>query len=401
MSGVRFRLSAMMFLQYFVWGCWFVTAGSWMAQGLSFDGAQIGLAYGTFNLGAIVTPFTVGMIADRFFASEKLLAVLHLAGAGLLYVASQQAEFGAVYAVLLGYALAYVPTLSLTNAVAFHHLPDAARDFPRVRVLGTIGWIAAGLLIGALAIETTATPLRIAAASSVAMALLSLVLPHTPPPARGQRVSVRAVLGLDALALLKDRSFAVFAIGSFLVCIPLQFYYAFTNVFLNEIGVASAASKMTLGQMSEIGFMLLMPFFAVRLGVKKMLLVGMLAWAIRYVAFAFGDAGSGMALLYAGIVLHGICYDFFFVTGQIWVDQRADAKIRAAAQGFLTVLTTGAGQFVGSWLSGRVVDANRLATGHDWQTIWLIPAGMAVAVLLVFAVAFRPEEAAAARPAAA
>ncbi len=390
-AGVRTKLSAMMFVQYFVWGCWFVTAGTWMAQGLSFNGEQIGLAYGTLNLGAIVSPFTVGMIADRFFASEKLLVALHVAGAALLWIASGQTEFGPLYALLLGYALCFVPTLSLTNAVAFHHLADASREFPRVRVLGTIGWIVAGLLVGSLAIEASAVPLRLAAGGSLAMAAFALFLPHTPPAAKGERVTVRAVLGLDALALLKDPAFAVFAIGSFLVCIPLQFYYAFTNVYLNEIGVAAAASKMTLGQMSEIGFMLLMPFFAVRLGVKKMLLVGMLAWAIRYVCFAFGDAGPLMPLLYTGIILHGICYDFFFVTGQIWVDERADVKIRAAAQGFLTVLTTGAGQFVGSWLSGRVVSANVTASGgHDWTTIWLIPAAGAAAVFLLFAVAFRP-----------
>lgn len=398
-GSVRLRLSVMMFVQYVVWGLWFVTAGTWMGQTLKLDGGQIGLAYSSLNLAAIISPFTVGMIADRFFASEKLLFVLHAVGAVLLWTASGMTTFGPLYTTLLVYALCFVPTLALTNAVAFHHLENGERDFPKVRVLGTIGWIVAGIAVGQMGVEATATPLKLAAGASVAMALLSLTLPHTPPAARGERVTVRHVLGLDALALMKDPAFAVFAIGSFLVCIPLQFYYNFTNLFLNEIGVQAAASKQTLGQMSEIGFMLLMPLLFSRLGVKKMLLAGMLAWAVRYVCFAYGDAGSMMPLLYVGIILHGICYDFFFVTGQIWVDQRADVKIRAAAQGFLTVLTTGAGQFVGALLAGRIVDANTLASGHDWRAIWVIPAMMAFGVLLLFAVAFRPKPAAA--PAAA
>ncbi len=398
-AAVRTRLSALMFVQYFVYGSWLVTMGTYMGQGLGFDGTQIGLVYSTPALAAMVSPFFVGMIADRFFATERVIAALHLAAAVLLWLATRQTEFWGFYAAMLAYTLAYMPTLALANSLSFDHMREPARDFPRVRVLGTIGFIAVGLIIGQLRIEASATPLLIGAGASVVLALYALTLPHTPPHAAGRPLSVRDVLGLDALALLRDRSFAVFVLGSFLLCIPLQFYYGFANLFLNEVGMEAPASKMTLGQMSEIGFMVLMPWFFVRLGVKRMLLVGMLAWAARYVLFAYGDAGALVWMLYLGILLHGICYDFFFVTGQIYVDQRADVRIRAAAQGFIAFVTLGAGQFVGSLLSGWVVQRNTLPGGtHDWTAVWLVPAVGALGVLLLFALLFRPSPS---RPAAA
>jgi nucleoside transporter len=394
-AAIRTRLSVMMFLQYFIYGSWLVTMGTWMGQTLRFDGTEIGHAYGTPALAAILSPLLVGMVADRFFATERVLAVLHLLGAGLLYYATTQTTFAGFYVAILAYTLCFMPTLALSNSLSFDHLGDPAREFPRVRVLGTIGWIVAGIIIGQLRVEATAIPLQIGAAMSVVMALYALTLPHTPPHAAGKPLSVRDMFGLDALSMMKDRSFAIFVVGSFLLCIPLQFYYAFTNLFLNEVGMAEPASKMTLGQMSEIVFMLLMPFFFVRLGVKRMLLVGMAAWALRYVLFAYGDSGSLLWMLYGGIILHGICYDFFFVTGQIYVDQQASIRIRAAAQGFIALVTLGAGQYVGSWVSGMVVEANSVpgpgdVPVHDWTSIWLVPAVGAVAVLLLFAIFFRP-----------
>jgi nucleoside transporter len=274
-------------------------------------------------------------------------------------------------------------------------MADPAREFPRVRVLGTIGWIVAGLIIGRLGLEATAVPFRLAAVASILLGLYSLFLPHTPPKAAGSAVTVRAVLGLDALALMKDRSFTVFLVGSFLLCIPLQFYYAFTNLFLNEIGMAEPAAKMTLGQMSEIGFMLLMPWMLVNLGVKRTLLIGMAAWTTRYVLFAYGDAGSLAWMLYLGILLHGVCYDFFFVTGQIYVDQKADITIRSAAQGLITFVTWGVGMFIGAWASGWVVQTNALVgadgtVSHAWPSVWLVPAAGAAGVLVLFALFFRP-----------
>lgn len=385
---VRTQLSVMMFLQYFVWGAWWVTLGTYLGQTLNYSGRQIGLAYGTAALAAIISPFFVGMVADRFFATQRILAVLHLVGAGILYAVSQVSAFAFMYPVLLLYYLCYMPTLALTNSLSFHHMSDPAKQFPGIRVLGTIGWIVAGLMIGGMAIESRALPIQIAAASSIVLGLYCLTLPNTPPSNPGGGVTMRAVLGLDALQLMRRWPFAVFVVSSFLICIPLQFYYTFTNPFLNDIGVSNAAGKMTFGQMSEIVFMLVMPLFFVRLGVKYMLLVGMLAWTLRYVFFAFGNAEEGMPLLYAGIILHGICYDFFFVTGQIYVDREARNDIRAAAQGFIAFVTLGLGMFIGAYFSGWVVDHFTVDGVKDWKAIWMAPAIGAGVVMVLFGLLF-------------
>ncbi len=395
-AAVRGKLFVMMFLQYFVWGAWYVTLGTYLGETLAFQGQQIGLAVGTTAVAAMISPFFVGMVADRYFATERILAALHLLGGLVLFAASTLDTFGPFYVVLLGYTLLYMPTLALTNSLSFHQMQNPGKEFPAVRVLGTIGWIVAGLTIGFLRLESTAVPMRIAAASSLGLGMFCFVLPHTPPTRVAERVTARDVLGLDALQLLRDRSFAIFVIGSFLVSIPLQFYYAFANLFLNEIGMENAAGKMTLGQMSEIGFMLVMPWFFVRLGVKRMLLLGMLAWAARYALFAYGDNGGRVAMLYLGILLHGICYDFFFVTGQIYVDRKAPRHLRAAAQGLIAFVTLGVGMLIGSWLSGVVVDRYSVTAGaevvHAWSRIWLIPAFGAGAVLALFAMFFTHED---------
>jgi nucleoside transporter len=400
MTVVKVRLAAMMFMEYFIWGAWYVTVGTWLLHTLHFSGVQAGLVAGTTAVAAIVSPFLAGFVADRFFAAQYVLAALHGAGAVLLFIASQQSVFTPIYWIVLAYACVYMPTLALTNTLAFRQMKDPKNEFGWIRVWGTAGWIVAGLLVGSLGIEATSIPLKFAAGCSLVLALYALTLPHTPPLKQAGEpggFSVSKIIPSEAIALLKNGSFAVFVVASFLICIPLQFYYAFTNPFLNEIGIVNAAGKMTMGQMSELLCMLLIPWFFRRLGVKYMLIAGMSAWALRYVFFAFGNPGAGAWMLYAGIILHGICYDFFFVTGQIYVDRKAPVAYRAAAQGMLTMITYGAGMLVGSWLSGQVVDhyATVAADGsatHAWRPIWLISASLSAAILLLFWIAFRERD---------
>src|SRR5229473_1849408 len=398
---MRGRLSVMMFLEYFIWGAWYVTLGTWLGRQLHFSGQEIGLAAGTTALGAMLSPFLVGLMADELFANQRLLAALHGIGGVLLWIASTQKSFGAMYFILLVYSLCYMPTMALTNALAFRQMKDPKQDFGSIRVLGTAGWIVAGLLIGFLHVEPTAIPTGVVApAASFLMAIYSLTLPHTPPLRSAHGFKLSNIFPPDVFNLFKNRSFAIFAVASFLICIPLQFYYAFTNPFLNEIGVKYAAAKMTMGQMSELLFMVTLPFFFKRLGIKRTLMLGMLAWAARYLMFGYGNAGPLAWMLYIGIILHGICYDFFFVMGQVYVDQKAPSALRAAAQGLMTFLTYGIGMFIGSWICGRVVDlyVKSSPSGgilHDWRSIWMVPAIASAVVLLFFWAGFRNEERAA------
>ena len=387
----------MMFLEYFIWGAWYVTLGTWLGQSLRFSGAEIGLVAGTTAVGAIVSPFLVGIIADRLFATQKVLAAVHFLGGLLLVAASLQTSFLPVYILVLLHALCYMPTMALTNSLAFRQMKDPKTEFGPIRVLGTGGWIVAGLLIGTLRLEATSVPMRVAAGASFLMALYALTLPDTPPLMKSVQFRVSDLFPVEVRRLFRERSFAIFALASFLICIPLQFYYAFTNLYLNETGVKNAAGKMTGGQMSELFCMLLIPWFFRRLGVKYMLIAGMSAWVLRYVMFAYGNAGAGMWMLWLGILLHGICYDFFFVTGQIYVDRKAPIALRAAAQGMITLITYGAGMLVGSWLSGYVVDLYTLtgANGliaHAWRSIWLVSAACSAVVLVLFFFTFKESD---------
>ncbi len=394
-SATRIQLSAMMFLEFFIWGGWFVTLGTFLLTSLETTGTQVGVAYLTQSIGAIIAPFIVGIIADRFFSAQVILGVLHLAGAVLLWLAGSAADFDSFYPLILVYMILFMPTLALVNSISFRQMDNPSKQFPPIRTLGTVGWIVAGLLISWLAWDMKgneadlANTFKMAAGASALLGLFSFTLPSTPPLKKNQKVSAAELLGFDAIGLLKNSSYRLFFIASVLICIPLAFYYNFTNAFLSEVGVENATAKQALGQVSEVVFMLLMPFLFVRLGVKKMLAIGMLAWVLRYVFFAFGDADAGFWMLLLGILLHGICYDFFFVTGQIYTDNLAGERFKSAAQGLITLATYGVGMLIGSLLSGRIVDRYLENGVHDWKTIWLIPAGIAGAVLLLFVLFFR------------
>jgi len=393
----RLQLSGMMFLEYFVWGAWYVTLGTYLGATLKFEGSQIGLTYSAFAIAAMISPFFVGMVADRFFPTERVLGVLHIVGAALLYYLAQIEDFSLFYPVIIAYTLCFMPTIALTNSLAFSHMENPGEQFPGVRVLGTISWIIVGLIVGFMEVEAMNTPILIASGASIVMGIYSFTLPHTPPKSKGQKASVRDILGLDAIKLMKDRSFAVLFIASLLICIPLSFYYSFANLYLNDIGVTNAAGKMTMGQGSEILFLLLMPFFFKRFGYKKMLMIGMAAWAARYALFMFGNPTELVWMLYGGIILHGICYDFFFVTGQIYVDERAPKSVKNAAQGLITFATYGVGMFIGSWLSGIIVESNTNVVDdvkeYLWYEIWLIPAVLSAVVLVLFTIFFKEKKA--------
>jgi nucleoside transporter len=386
------RLSLMMFLNYVVWGSWYVTIGTYLTQTLHFSGTQAGAVFGTSALACMISPFFVGLIADRFFAAERVMCALHLMGAVLLYLVSTATTFPSVYLLMLAYCLCFFPTLALTNSLTLRNVSDPASDYPRIRLFATLGHIVINLVIGSLGMERSATPFVIAAGASVVMALYCLTLPHTPPKAKGEAASWRTAVGLDALVMLKDRSFAVFVIASVLACIPLAFYFSFTNAYLNESGVSNAASKMTLGQVSEVVMMLMMPLIFRRLRLKAILVLGLAAWSIRYTMLAYGNAGDLMWLFYGAILLHGICFDFFFVTGQLYTDQQAPPHLRGTAQGFLMFLTYGLGIFLGSLLSGWTVDFFTTAQGRDWRSFWLTSAGSAFLILLLLVVFFQSRE---------
>jgi nucleoside transporter len=391
-TGVAPRLSLMMFLNYVVWGSWYVTISTYLTQTLNFTGAQAGAVFGTSALACMISPFFIGLIADRYFAAERVLATLHCIGALLLYLVSTATSFTAVYLLMLAYCLCFFPTLALTNSLTLRNVSNPATDFPRIRLFATVGHIAINLVIGTLAMEKSSMPFVISAGSSLVMALYCLTLPHTPPQAKREVLTWSGAIGLDALVMLKDRAYAVFVLASVLACIPLTFYFSFTNAYLNDVGVSNAAGKMTLGQVAEVVMMVLMPFLFRRLTLKTILLLGLAAWSLRYAMLAYGNATDLVWLFYGAIVLHGICYDFFFMTGQLYTDQKAPAHLRGAAQGFLMFLTFGAGMFLGALLSGWTIDFFTTPQGRDWRSFWLSSSAAALALLVLFAIFFRSPE---------
>lgn len=386
------RLWLMVFLHYFVWGTWYVTMGTYLNATLKFEGSQIGLAYGSTAIGAMVSPFFAGIVADRFFATQRLLGALHLIGAALLWYVSTLKSFGQFYPVLIAYTISYMAGHGLTNALTLAHSKNPAKEFPLVMLMGSVGWICAGLAVSALKFEDNAGMFRLAAGAALVMGLYSFTLPHTPPKGAGAPVNARTMLGLDALKLMRDRSFATFIICSFLICVPLSFYFSWMNAFMNELKIPNAAAKMTIGQVSDVVFLLLLPLLLKRLGVKGILILGMVAWTVRFgLLTQFPKATDAAWMLFVAIAVHGMCYDYIFVMGRMYVDNRASEDIRAATQGFHAFVTLGAGMFVGSWLSG-VVGQHYTTNGgatHAWSEIWLVPAVMSAALIVVFAILFR------------
>ena len=396
-SALRIKLSAFMFLQYFIWGSWYVSMGTYMATTLKFGGQEIGAAYGAFAIGAMISPFFVGLIADRYFASEKLLAVLGILGGGLMFMLPRLTTFGAFYPVLILYCATYIPTLALGNSLALHHLANPKRDFPLVKTLAAVGWIAGGVTLSLLLKgEQSAVQFHLAGAASLALGLFSLTLPNTPPKKTGSNVRLGEILGLDALALLKKPSFAIFILCMFLICIPLYFYFVNMNLYLTELGWRYTAAKMSLAQVSDVVFLVLLPLMLRSLGYKRTIFIGIFAWVLRYclLATSVSHVEIGTALIFAAILLHGVCYDFLFIAGQLYVDDEANERMRGAAQGFIAFILWGVGNFVGSTLAGKSQAFHTLAQphgamAHDWYGIWSYPAWGAAAVLVVFLIFFR------------
>nr|WP_276901960.1 nucleoside permease [Pedobacter kyonggii] len=398
-STTRFKLSAMMFLEFFIWGAWFVTLGTFLGNNLKATGSETGAVFSTQSWGAIIAPFIVGLIADRYFNAERILGVLHIIGAILMYQMYNATDVSVFYPYVLGYMILFMPTLALVNSVSFNQMKDPEKEFSSIRIWGTLGWIAAGLLISYFfhwdSKEGTEAGLLkntflMAGIVSLVLGLFSFILPKTPPKVSSdEKITVSDVLGLDALKLLKDRNFLIFFISSILICIPLAFYYQNANPFLSNIGMDNPTGKMTIGQASEVIFLLFIPIFFKRFGFKMTILVGMLAWAVRYALFAYGNAGELSFMLILGIALHGVCYDFFFVSGQIYTNSKAGERFKSSAQGLITLATYGVGMLIGFAVAGKISDAYKAADGvMDWKMIWIIPAGIALVVFLLFALVF-------------
>ncbi len=397
-STIRIKLSIMMFLEFFIWGAWFVTLGTFLGNNLKASGSETAAIFSTQSWGAIIAPFIIGLIADRYFNAEKILGILHLIGAFLMYQMYQSEEVGMFYTYVLSYMILYMPTLALVNSVSFNQMKDPEKEFANIRVWGTIGWILAGLSISfvfhwdaaeAISEGMLKNTFLLAGIAALVLGIFSFSLPKTPPKVSDEKIKIVDIIGLDALKLLKDKNFAIFFISSILICIPLAFYYQNAHPFLTEAGVENPTGKMAIGQISEALFLLLIPVFFTRFGFKKTILVGMLAWAIRYVLFAYGNGDDLSFMLIIGIALHGICYDFFFVSGQIYTNSKAGEKYKSAAQGLITLATYGVGMLIGFAVAGWITDNYKMLDGAiNWEMVWIIPAGIALAVFLLFALLF-------------
>lgn len=392
-TTTKIQLMVMMFLMFFTWGAWYGQMGKYLIVGLGASGDQTGNAYATFSIASIIAPFFVGMISDRYFSAQKVMGVLNIIGAAILYFLIQTKDPDAFFWYILAYTLSFAPNLALSSSIAMNQMQNPEKEFPSIRVLGTIAWIAVTNIVGYYAIGDKVTIFQISMFTSLALGIFAFFLPDTPPRATSKASSLGEILGTEAFVLFKDRSYAIFFIASVLVCIPLSFYYAHANLSLTESHMSSVENKMSLGQVSEVFFMLLIPFALSKFGIKKMLIVGLVAWIIRFVCFGYGDGISSEWILYLAIVLHGVCYDFFFVTGQIYTDNKAGEKIKNSAQGLITLATYGIGMGIGSKISGIVLDkfSTKDAAGvvtHDWTSVWMVPAGIAAVVLVLFIVFF-------------
>lgn len=398
--SLRIQLSFMMFLQFFVWGAWYGQMSKYMTNQLHATGDQVGNAYAAFSIAMVVAPFFVGMLADRYFAAQKVLGILNIVGAVLLFILTNVQDPSAFFWIMLLYCLTFAPTISLANSIAMQHMDNPEKQFPAIRVFGTIAWIVVVNIVGFMAVGDKVTIFQISMISAAILGVSAFFLPNTPPSATG-KVTFAQIIGKDAFVLFKDRSFAIFFLSSILICIPLSFYYAWANPSLTDSYIAAfpnedptgfnIENKMSLGQASEVIFLLLLPFAFKKFGVKKILIIGLVAWIIRFLFFGYGAADTSEWMLYAAILLHGVCFDFFFVTGQIYTDLKAGERIKSQAQGLISLATYGIGMFIGSKVSGIVKDmySNGEPVATNWTNVWLVPAIISVVVLMLFIIFFQ------------
>ncbi|WP_420155592.1 nucleoside permease [Siphonobacter sp.] len=390
-STVRIQLMLMMFLQFFCWGSWYGQVTKYLGTTLGATGEQQGAAFSTFSIAMLIAPFFVGMIADRYFSAQKVLGVLNLLGAVVLYFLTQATNPDQFFWLILAYCLTFTPTLALATSIAMNQMASPEKEFPNIRVAGTIAWIVVANIVGYLGVGDQVTIFQFAMVASLILGVFSFFLPDTPPKATGP-AKASQILGTDAFVLFKDRSFAIFFLSSILICIPLSFYYAMANPSLTDSGMTNVENKMSLGQASEVIFMLLLPLSYSKLGVKWTFIVALIAWIVRFLCFGFGDAGSGEWILYMAIILHGVCYDFFFVTGQIYTDNKAGERIKTQAQSLITFATYGVGMGIGSYISGVLKDTFTTEAGVNWSGYWMVPAGIAGIILLLFIAVFREKQ---------